>query len=122
MSPWYQFKLLLEHATGISMDALHILVGVGLQVLFAALFKVSLRSWRPWLFVFVLLLLNEASDLWAEQWPEPAMQYGEGLKDIIVTMLVPTALTLLARSKPSIFAAGTGSGQYPEIAGRNTMH
>jgi len=69
MSAWYQFKLLLEHATGISMDALHILVGVGLQVLFAALFKVSLRSWRPWLFVFVLLLLNEASDLWAEQWP-----------------------------------------------------
>jgi len=104
MSLWYQCKLFLEHASGISMDALHILVGIALQLSFAILFKVSLKSWRPWLFVFLLLLANEAGDLWVEQWPEPGMQYGEGLKDVLLTMLVPTVLLLCARSRPQLFS------------------
>jgi len=103
MSLWYQFKLLAEHALGISMDALHILVGVALQFVFAALFRTSLASWRPWCCVLLLLLLNEAGDLWIEQWPEPAMQYGEGLKDVVVTMVVPTVLLLLVRVRPALF-------------------
>jgi hypothetical protein len=102
MNLWYQAKLLIEHASGISMDALHVIVGVMLQLLFAALFRVSLKSWRPWLCVFALLLLNEAGDLWVEQWPEPAMQYGEGLKDIALTMLLPTVLMLCSRFRPGI--------------------
>ena len=108
MSDWYQAKLLLEHATGVSMDALHVLVGVAAQLLFAALFHVPLRSWRPWLFVLTLLLLNEVGDLWVEQWPEPAMQYGEGIKDIVLTVLLPTALMLSARLRPAIFAGSYG--------------
>lgn len=103
MSLWYQFKLLLEHASGISMDALHILVGVGLQLAFALIFRVSLKSWRPWLFVFLLLLANEAGDLWVEQWPEPGMQYGEGLKDVLLTMVVPTLLMVASRLRPTLF-------------------
>ena len=109
MSIWYQVKLLLEHATGVSMDALHVMAGVLAQLLFAALFRIPLRSWRPWLFVLALLLLNEAGDLWVEQWPQPAMQYGEGLKDILLTMLLPTALILCARVRPVIFGGDTGS-------------
>lgn len=104
MSIWYQAKLLLEHASGVSMDALHILVGVAAQLIFAALFHVPLKSWRPWLFVFALLLLNEAGDLWVEQWPLPAMQYGEALKDIFLTMLLPSFLLLCARMRPAIFS------------------
>ena len=103
MSVWYEFKLLLEHATGISMDALHVLVGVLLQLLFAALFRLPLSSRRPWLFLLGLLLLNEAGDLWVERWPEPAMQYGEGLKDIVLTMLLPTVLLFSARFLPATF-------------------
>jgi hypothetical protein len=38
MSVWYEVKLLIEHATGVSMDALHVLAGVLLQLSFAALF------------------------------------------------------------------------------------
>jgi hypothetical protein len=109
MSIWYQVKMLLEHATGVSMDALHVLAGVLAQLLFAALFRIPLRNWRPWLFVLALLLLNEAGDLWVEQWPQPAMQYGEGLKDILLTMLLPTALILCARVRPTIFAEDMGS-------------
>jgi hypothetical protein len=108
MSLWYQFKLLVEHASGISMDALHILAGVGLQVLFAAFFRISLGNWRPWLFVFLLLLANEASDLWVEQWPQPAMQYGEGLKDVFLTMALPTMLALLVKTSPAILHSGSG--------------
>jgi hypothetical protein len=102
MTDWYQIKLLIEHATGVSMDALHILAGVLAQLMFAALFRSSLHSWRPWLFVLALILLNETSDLWVERWPEPAMQYGEGLKDLLLTMLLPTLLTLLARHAPTL--------------------
>ena len=106
MSLWYQFKLLVEHASGVSMDALHILVGLGLQLSFAILFRVSLKSWRPWFFVFLLLIANEAGDLWVEQWPEPAMQYGEGLKDVVLTMLMPTVLMMLSRFRPRTFSEG----------------
>ena len=103
MSLWYQAKLLIEHASGVSMDALHVLVGVLLQLMFAALFRIPVKSWRPWLFVLALLLLNEAGDLWVERWPEPAMQYGEGVKDVILTMMLPTLFTLLARYRPALF-------------------
>ena len=102
MNFWYQAKLLIEHASGISMDALHVLAGVLLQLLFAELFRIPLRNWRPWLFVLVLALLNEAGDLWVERWPEPAMQYGEGWKDIALTMLLPTILMLRARFRPEV--------------------
>jgi hypothetical protein len=104
MTAWYQVKLLLEHATGVSMDALHILVGVLAQLLFAALVRVQLRSWLPWIFVLILALLNEASDFWVERWPEPAMQFGESLKDVALTMLVPTMLMLALRIRPAMFA------------------
>jgi hypothetical protein len=100
---WYHVKLLIEHASGISMDALHILLGVALQMLFARATRVPLTNWHPWLLVLTLLLLNEISDLWVEQWPERAMQYGEGLKDIVLTMLLPTLLLVVARKRPALF-------------------
>ena len=102
MSGWYEVKLLIQHATGVSMDALHVLAGVLLQLSFAALTRLPLKAWRPWLFLLVLALLNEAGDLWVERWPEPAMQYGEGIKDVALTMLLPTLLMLVARYRPGI--------------------
>ena len=104
MTAWYQVKLLMEHATGVSMDALHILVGVLVQLSFAALFRLQVRNWLPWVFVLVLALLNEASDFWVERWPQPAMQFGESLKDVVLTMLVPTMLMLALRLRPAMFA------------------
>ena len=114
MSVWYEVKLLIEHATGVSMDALHVLAGVLLQLSFAALTRLPLKAWRPWLFLLALALLNEAGDLWVERWPEPAMQYGEGLKDIALTMLLPTVLMLGARFRPAIYC-----GREPAHENRN---
>ena len=94
---WYQVKLLIEHASGISMDALHILVGFILFLLAARLLKTSVASLLPWLVLLVLELINEAYDLHVERWPTFASQLGEGAKDILLTMALPTLLLVTAR-------------------------
>jgi len=99
---WYQMKLFLQHSAGFSMDALHVIAGVLLQILVAALFKTSLARPLPLAVVFLLELANEANDLRVEHWPEPAMQYGEGAKDIIMTMILPVVIFLVARHKPRL--------------------
>ena len=44
---WYQVKLFLERASGFSMDALHVIVGVLLQLAIAALFRTSVARLLP---------------------------------------------------------------------------
>ena len=97
---WYQIKTFIEHAIGFSHDALHVIVGVVIQLGIAALFRRSLRSVWPWLIVLALELGNEWVDLAIERWPVPAEQYGEGMKDILLTMALPTLLLLVARFRP----------------------
>jgi hypothetical protein len=101
---WYQFKLLIEHISGISMDALHVIVGFLLFVLVARLMKSSVAKPLPWIALLVLELGNEAYDLKVELWPNLASQIGEGTKDIVVTMFLPTLVLLLARWAPDLFA------------------
>ena len=99
---WYQFKLLVEHSTGVSMDALHILVGVLIQLLVAVLLKSSVARWRPLLAVLVLVLVNEVNDFLVDVWPDTGMQLGEALKDIVLTMLIPTLIFVVARRWPQL--------------------
>lgn len=101
---WYQFKLFAAHLSGFSMDALHVVGGVVLQLGFAVLLRTSLAHWRPWLFVLALELVNEANDLLVEQWPDPGMQWGEGARDLVLTMLLPTVLLMVARLRPELLA------------------
>ena len=106
---WYQFKLFVEHASGISMDALHILVGFALLFVAAAALRRSVSSFLPWAVLLLLELGNEAYDLSIEVWPSFASQLGEGAKDIILTMAIPTLTLILARWKPGWFVAKTKS-------------
>jgi hypothetical protein len=99
---WYQIKSLIEHASGISMDALHILIGFILFLVAARLLKTSVASPRPWLALLVLELLNEAYDLHVEIWPNLGTQLGEGIKDISLTMALPTLLAVVARWWPGL--------------------
>ena len=99
---WYQVKLFLERASGFSMDALHVIVGVLLQLAIAFLFRTSVARPLPLLSVLALELVNEASDFRVEIWPQPGMQIGESAKDVILTMAIPTLIFLVARYRPKL--------------------
>jgi len=107
---WYQVKLFLEHATGISMDAWHILLGFILFLLATRILRRNVADPLPWLAVLVLEIGNEAYDLHVERWPNPGSQLGEGFKDILLTMALPTLLLVVARLSPSSLPPGDDSG------------
>ena len=99
---WYQIKLFIEHASGVSMDAWHILLGFLLFLGAALALKRSVADPLPWLVVLLLEIGNEAYDLYVELWPDPGSQIGEGFKDILLTMSLPTLLLVVARLKPGL--------------------
>jgi hypothetical protein len=106
MSTWHQGKLFIEHSLAIQHDALHILIGTLLWLAIGLFMRRPLTSWWPWLWVFEAIAWNETVDLWAEQWPDPGQQYGEGAKDLLLTMILPTVLMIAARMRPDLFRRG----------------
>lgn len=104
---WYQLKLFAAHSTGVSMDALHVVVGVLLQLLIALLFRSSVARPLPLLAVLALAVVNEANDFRVEIWPDPGMQFGESAKDIVLTMFIPTLIFLVARRRPKLLVQGS---------------
>jgi len=108
MISWYQAKLFIEHSLSISHDSLHMLVGVLLWLALGLLLRRSLLSWWPWLWLFLAIIWNEAVDLWVERWPNPGQQYGEGAKDLLLTLAVPSLVMLAARLRPDLFRQGSG--------------
>ena len=108
MASWHQGKLFIEHAVRIDHDALHIIVGIPVWLVVALLARRPITSWRPWLWLLAFILWNETVDLWMEHWPDPGMQYGEGAKDVALTMLLPTVLMLAARARPDLFRGAPG--------------
>ena len=97
MQSWHQGKLFVEQSLTISHDTLHGLVSGR-----------PLTSLRPWLWLFAIILWNETVDLTVEHWPDRGKQYGEGMKDILLTMAVPTVLMFLARGRPDLFRSAAG--------------
>lgn len=100
---WYEAKLFVEHALAISHDALHVVAGVLIQLVAALVLRRPMASWVPWSAVLAFALINEAVDLWVERWPSPGMQFGEGAKDVLLTVLLPTVLLLTTRRRPALF-------------------
>lgn len=103
MTWWHQAKLNVEQALDISHDALHVLVGVVAWLAIALILRRPVSSWMPWLCVAVLTAFNEAVDLWTEQWPDPGLQYREGVKDFALTLFLPGLLMLAVRYLPGLF-------------------
>jgi len=108
MNSWHQGKLFVEHLLTISHDTLHLLVGVLLWIVFGLVSGRPLTSLRPWLWLFAIILWNETVDLTVEHWPDRGKQYGEGMKDILLTMAVPAVLMFLARGRPDLFRSAAG--------------
>jgi hypothetical protein len=104
MTSWHQGKLFVEHTIAINHDALHVIVGVLLWIALGFILRQSLSSWFPWAWLLAFILWNETVDLWVEQWPDPGQQYGEGAKDVLLTMFLPTVLMLVVRLRPQLFA------------------
>jgi large-conductance mechanosensitive channel len=101
---WEEWKQFLEHSIAFSSDALHVIVGVVILLAVAVLIQKPVSSVWPLLSVLILELLNEAADLTLEWWPHRGMQYGESMRDVILTMVLPTVLFLSTRIRPQIFA------------------
>src|SRR5690348_15076699 len=101
-SSWYDVKMVIERVGTLTSDAMHVIAGVLFQVLAALIFRRPLSSWLPWLVVLALTLFNEAVDLWVERWPVLGMQLGEGTKDLILTLFLPTVLLLAFRLSPGL--------------------
>ena len=108
---WYQVKLFVEHVTGISMDALHILVGFAIFLLAARTLNRTVAHPLPWLATLMLEIGNEAYDLAVELWPDLGSQLGEGIKDVILTMALPTLVMLVARWRPALLGSETARRQ-----------
>jgi hypothetical protein len=108
MQSWHQGKLFVEHSLTISYDTIHVLVGILLWIVLGIALRRPLTSARPWLGLFAIILWNEAVDLFVERWPDPGKQYGEGAKDILLTMAIPTVLMFLARVRPDLFRSAAG--------------
>jgi hypothetical protein len=106
MIAWYKAKMFVEHASAITSDAMHVLAGVLIQILVALLSRRAVSNWLPWLAVLGFSLLNEFIDLWIEQWPDLAVQYGESAKDILLTMALPTLLLIVSRIRPELLSGG----------------
>ena len=107
---WYGFKEGVELWTGLHMDALHVHAGIACQLIAALVLRRSLGSIWPLLTVAAIVLLNEAYDLRSEVWPNRGDQYGESIKDIWNTLLVPTLLMLAVRFVPRLFTGGRRRG------------
>lgn len=103
---WHETKLFLEHSVAFSSDALHVTASVAVLLLAGLLLRKPVSSWLPWIVVFLATLLNEFIDLWVEEWPNPGMQYGESVKDLVLTMFLPTLLMITSRRFPRLYQAG----------------
>ena len=108
MMVWYQAKMFIEHASVVSNDALHVLLGVLVWILVALLLRKSVSARAPMLVLLGLIVFNELVDLWVEQWPSLAMQLGESAKDVVLTMALPMVLALAVRLRPNLFRASPG--------------
>lgn len=102
---WHEAKLFLEHSVTFSPDALHVIASVVVLLLVGLLLRKPVTSWWPWIVVLVSTLINEFVDLWVEEWPDPGMQYGEGAKDLLLTMFLPTLLLVTSRKFPRLYRA-----------------
>jgi hypothetical protein len=108
MVSWHDIKMFIEHASLVTSDALHVLVGVLTWIAVALVLRRSLAASAPWLILLALTLFNECVDLWVERWPNMAMQLGESAKDVLLTMTLPTILLIAVRSRPNLFRTAAG--------------
>lgn len=100
---WISVKAVLQSWSGISNDALHVLLSVPALILLAALLRRPLWSLLPWAALLLLEILNEVAtglaDGVIEDW-----EIRGSLRDVPLVMAVPTMLLLACRLAPKLVA------------------
>ncbi|WP_207790400.1 hypothetical protein [Sandaracinobacter neustonicus] len=99
MNPLQEVKWWLMGATGLSKDALHVYVGMGVLLGAAWLGRWRVGDWRPLLAVLLVALAGELWDLIDNIRTNAPMQWRGHGKDILNTLFWPTVLTLLAQTR-----------------------
>lgn len=100
---WLSLKNSVADFT-VHKDALHIYAALVVQIGAALLTRRPISSMIPWFAVLAAELANEALDLLMENEPYiHQWQVVGSLHDLLNTMVLPTALLLLARYLPSVF-------------------
>ena len=99
MSPLQEAKWLLMEGTGLSKDALHVYVGLGVLFGAALLGRWRVGDWRPLFAVLLVALAGELWDLIDNIRTAAPMQWRGHVKDIVNTLFWPAVLTGLARTR-----------------------
>jgi hypothetical protein len=111
MASWHDGKLFIEESLPVGHDSLHVMVGVLLWLVVGLVTRWPLSARGPWLCLLAVILWNESVDLFSARWPHPDGQYGEGAKDVLITMLVPSALLFAIRVRPDLFRTSLRKGR-----------
>lgn len=90
-------KLAIVAATGLPKDTLHVYVGLAVFILAALLLRRPVRSFVPWLVVFLVAALGEVVDMNDDLATFGHWRVSASIHDIINTLFWPSVLLLLAR-------------------------
>ena len=97
MTGFGAIKHAIGEATGLADDALHIYAALLLYFGSALVLRWRLHEAKPWLLVLAVTIANEVWDYYAILREDDPVSWPHHAKDLWNTMLVPTALLLLAR-------------------------
>ncbi len=118
MSNYETFKIILITLSGLSKDALHIYIALGVYLGSCLIFGWKARQWRPWLLVLFVAIMGEVWDiLWNLELSQTPDLWANW-HDIWNALLIPTALLVLSRysgifPKDSLAHTAGKSGNQP---------
>lgn len=90
-------KLTLVSALGLSKDALHMHVGLGVFFVAAWLFNRRVGTWVPWLCALAAACAGELVDMRDDLASLGHWRWQASLHDILNTVFWPTVITILVR-------------------------
>jgi hypothetical protein len=93
-------KILMLETLGLSRDAMHIYVGLGVFLFSALIFRWSLAQWRPLAMALLAALIGEAWDIYDTQILGARQQFAGNWHDLWNTMFWPLMIFLAARYTP----------------------
>jgi len=91
----------------VNQHTLHVLTGLFLLFLLAALLSTSVRRVSPLIALLMVQLGIEWVDWQVDVLPDRAEQWREAVSCVILTILAPTAVMLIARWRPQLLCPGS---------------